>query len=95
MLIEQSGVAAQLYTYNRTFSPLPSTPTLLVSRPWERYARCRMGRWGYGRMTDQTAAEIYTRRNGNFDSLLASYTAKLEYEGKNLVRHLNCHLYGR
>lgn len=82
MLIEQRFIGITLYSLNRTYYPLPQR-LWPDEQSWMQYARHRRSQWGY-HCYDPTAEAIYKRRNGNFDSLLASYTAQLEYEGKKL-----------
>jgi hypothetical protein len=81
MLIEQHLIGYRLYSsFTRSYSPLPRQQN---ENSWMRYARHRRDRWGLPRY-DASAEAIYKRRDGNFASLLASYTAQLEYEGKTL-----------
>ena len=81
MLIKQAGIGERLYAGHTQYPLARFTPQY---RQWERYARHRMSRWGFMRRTDHTAAEIFERRDGNFASRLASYTAQLEYNGEKL-----------
>ena len=81
MLIKQAGIGERLY-HNSGQHPL--LQFMHPYRGWERYARHRKDRWGYTRRMDRTAGQIFERRNGNFASRLASYTAKLEYDGMTL-----------
>jgi|GEM_PF-5606915 len=83
MLIEQRFIGTRLYSLTRTYYPLPQQ-RWDDGQSWMRYARHRRSQFGYYHSYDATAEAIYKRRRGNFDSLLASYTAKLEYEGKKL-----------
>ena len=81
MLIKQVGIGELLYS-GHLQNPLARFST--TYRQWEQYARHRKGRGGCVRRMDSTAAEIFMRRNGNFASRLAGYTAQLEYEGNKL-----------
>lgn len=81
MLIKQIGIGARLYA-DHTKDPMAQFTTHY--RQWESFARHRRNRWGFVRRMDHTAAEIFERRQGNFASRLASFTAGLEYNGQKL-----------